>query len=262
MTYTARDEEADARLYAEGAPGGTPARLPGHDGRARDHDRPRGPDGEFHPRRDEAVRLCRARRDRRRQGGRLRGGLAAGEGRRADFLKVKDSAGHVVDFHALRHTFITSLARGGVHPKTAQALARHSTITLTMDRYSHIGLYDEAAALETLAPTGSDRAAEALQATGTDGKPSNQTQGEASIGQRAVQRAACPAGPRVSAPVEGKAAGKAGKDAPADCGNSRKDGRLDTPRHRKSSAVRAKRTGGPSWIRTSDQGIMSPLLYR
>ena len=39
-------------------------------------------------------------------------------------------------FHALRHTFITNLARSGVHPKTAQSLARHSTITLTMDRYS------------------------------------------------------------------------------------------------------------------------------
>ena len=28
--------------------------------------------------------------------------------------------------------------RAGMHPKTAQQLARHSTITLTMDRYSHV----------------------------------------------------------------------------------------------------------------------------
>ncbi len=41
--------------------------------------------------------------------------------------------------HALRHTFISNLARAGIHPKTAQALARHSTITLTLDRYSHVG---------------------------------------------------------------------------------------------------------------------------
>jgi integrase len=43
----------------------------------------------------------------------------------------------VADFHALRHTFITNLAMSGVHPKVAQDLARHSTIELTMSRYSH-----------------------------------------------------------------------------------------------------------------------------
>jgi len=43
-----------------------------------------------------------------------------------------------VDFHGLRHSFITNLARQGVHPKDAQVLARHSTITLTMDFYTHV----------------------------------------------------------------------------------------------------------------------------
>jgi integrase len=51
-------------------------------------------------------------------------------------ITYQTAAGYA-DFHSLRHTFITSLARAGVHPKTAQTLARHSTITLTMDRYSH-----------------------------------------------------------------------------------------------------------------------------
>ncbi len=41
------------------------------------------------------------------------------------------------DFHSLRHSFITNLARAGVHPSDAQALARHSTITLTMNHYTH-----------------------------------------------------------------------------------------------------------------------------
>ncbi len=58
--------------------------------------------------------------------------------------------GKFVDFHALRHTFITNLARGGVYPKVAQALARHSTITLTMDRYSHTVVGEQALALEAL----------------------------------------------------------------------------------------------------------------
>lgn len=49
-----------------------------------------------------------------------------------------DSQGRYADFHSLRHTFISSLARSGVHPSEAQRLARHSTITLTMDVYSHV----------------------------------------------------------------------------------------------------------------------------
>jgi integrase len=52
-------------------------------------------------------------------------------------IPYRDDAGRTVDFHALRHTFITNLARAGVHPSDAQALARHSTITLTMNYYTH-----------------------------------------------------------------------------------------------------------------------------
>lgn len=46
--------------------------------------------------------------------------------------------GEFADFHSLRHTFVSNLVAGNVHPKIAQKLARHSTITLTMDRYSHL----------------------------------------------------------------------------------------------------------------------------
>ncbi len=49
----------------------------------------------------------------------------------SSFLAYRDDAGWVTDFHGLRRTFISNLARGGVHPKVAQQLARHSTITLT-----------------------------------------------------------------------------------------------------------------------------------
>ncbi|APW60525.1 Tyrosine recombinase XerD [Paludisphaera borealis] len=53
----------------------------------------------------------------------------------------------VADFHSLRHTFITNLHRLGLSPKNIQFLARHSTITLTMDRYTHVDQNDVAAAL-------------------------------------------------------------------------------------------------------------------
>jgi|GEM_PF-275561 len=69
---------------------------------------------------------------------------------KSDFLTYINHEKLVADFHALRHTFITNLASGGVHPKTAQALARHSTFALTMDRYSHSQRENEAAALDAL----------------------------------------------------------------------------------------------------------------
>ena len=72
----------------------------------------------------------------------------------------------VADFHSLRHTFISNLVAGGVHPKLAQQLARHSTITLTMDRYSHVGLLDMNAALQSL-PTVTAPESQTMRATGT-----------------------------------------------------------------------------------------------
>jgi hypothetical protein len=58
--------------------------------------------------------------------------------------------GREADFHALRHTFISNLARAGVHPRNAQALARHSTIELTMGTYTHVEMGDLASDLEGL----------------------------------------------------------------------------------------------------------------
>jgi hypothetical protein len=59
-------------------------------------------------------------------------------------------------------------------PKDAKELARHSTITLTMDRYAHVGIRDTAAALDRLSlPTFSRPASEctSARATGTVAAP-------------------------------------------------------------------------------------------
>ena len=79
-----------------------------------------------------------------------------------------DREGGTFDFHALRHTFLTNLARFGVHPKLAQQLARHSTIVLTMDRYSHVAMDEQAEALALL-PELSQAMPEVARATGTAG---------------------------------------------------------------------------------------------
>jgi integrase/recombinase XerD len=59
-------------------------------------------------------------------------------------------AGRFADFHALRHTFISSLARSGVHPSKAKELARHSTTMLTMDVYAHVETEALRSAVDTL----------------------------------------------------------------------------------------------------------------
>ena len=43
-----------------------------------------------------------------------------------------------VRFHDLRHSHATQLLADGVHPKIAQERLGHSTITTTMDLYSHV----------------------------------------------------------------------------------------------------------------------------
>jgi integrase len=65
-------------------------------------------------------------------------------------IAYRDTQGRVADFHALRHTYITQLARSGIHPSKARELARHSTITLTMDVYSHCETEELRMALDTL----------------------------------------------------------------------------------------------------------------
>ncbi len=95
-------------------------------------------------------------------------GLAFKADVQAAGILYRDPDGRVFDFHGLRHQFISNLARGGVHPKTAQQLARHSTITLTMDRYSHTVREDLSDALNCL-PDLAQRAAGTVKATGTDG---------------------------------------------------------------------------------------------
>ncbi|QDV19486.1 Tyrosine recombinase XerC [Gimesia panareensis] len=91
--------------------------------------------------------------------GKLFPGTWAAERRQAKILRrdlkeagieYEDEQGRYADFHALRHTFVSSLARSGVHPSKAKELARHSTITLTMDVYSHVETEELRSALDSV----------------------------------------------------------------------------------------------------------------
>ncbi len=43
-----------------------------------------------------------------------------------------------VNFHSLRHSFATLQLINGVNPKIVQEALGHSSITLTLDTYSHV----------------------------------------------------------------------------------------------------------------------------
>ncbi len=55
------------------------------------------------------------------------------------FARVLKEAGlpHL-RFHDLRHSAATILLSMGVHPKVVQEILGHSTISMTMDTYSHV----------------------------------------------------------------------------------------------------------------------------
>jgi integrase len=68
----------------------------------------------------------------------------------ADFLRALNSEGERLDFHCLRHTYLTRLSRSGASPKVMQMLARHSTAMLTINRYAHASLHDLGSAVDAL----------------------------------------------------------------------------------------------------------------
>ena len=48
--------------------------------------------------------------------------------------------GHRADFHSLRHTLATNLARAGTAPRVAMEIMRHSDMRLTAKTYTDAGL--------------------------------------------------------------------------------------------------------------------------
>lgn len=83
-------------------------------------------------------------------------------------IPYEDSRGLVFDFHALRHQFITSLEKAGVHGKRLQKLARHSKPELTV-RYTHVDDNDMADGVNLLPPPPGAVSDGPTEATGTEG---------------------------------------------------------------------------------------------
>jgi len=172
-----------------------------------------------------------------------------------------DDSGRVADFHSLRHTFISNLARSGALPKVAQNLARHSTVGLTLNTYTHLGIHDERAALEKLPelPTiddNNERHVEVALRTGTDDIPVDE------IGSAYKTLTKKPDFGRLqpaSAGTDRSELDQAHGQSAARR-NQLQDEELDNDLLCVSSAGRDKKKDGPSRTRTCDTRIMSPLL--
>jgi integrase len=63
-------------------------------------------------------------------------------------LALKRARLPIVRFHDLRHTAATLLLQADEHPKVVSEMLGHSTITLTLDTYSHVipAMHERAAA--------------------------------------------------------------------------------------------------------------------
>ncbi len=90
-------------------------------------------------------------------------------------IPAVDADGRHADFHSLRHTYVCRLVRAGITPKECQVLARHASITTTMDYYAHLRMHDTAAAVGKLNSLVDTDALELL-ATGTFGKAQHEAQ--------------------------------------------------------------------------------------
>ena len=158
-----------------------------------------------------------------------------------------DKAGRVVDFHSLRHGYISRVVDGGASVKESQELARHSDPRLTMG-YAHTRLHNKVKHLENLPIGDAPRNPEAsgLRATGTDDR-------DARAAQRVAQRAVRESEHR-SAATRSDAAMLAAE------GDSHKPLIFETLRDEAQPSAASDRNT-PGRTRTPNLRIRSPPLY-
>jgi integrase len=103
-------------------------------------------------------------------------------------IEYVDDRGRRVDFHALRHTYGSLLAKAGIAPRVAMSLMRHTDLRLTMNVYTDPRIFDLAGAVEKLPAIAPMERAVAM-AAGTDN-----TNGSNGAGEKSVTTSSAPIG--------------------------------------------------------------------
>ncbi len=93
-------------------------------------------------------------------------------------IDFEDEQGRRADFHSLRHTFGSMLAKAGVAPRVAMSLMRHTDMRLTQNVYTDPRVFDLAGAVAKLPTMGADAPTLTIRATGTDPRALAQTPSE------------------------------------------------------------------------------------
>jgi site-specific recombinase XerD len=179
-------------------------------------------------------------------------------------IPVVDDAGRKIVFHSTRHPLATELDRSGASLKERMTILRHSDRgNLSLGTYCHIQTYDIRRAIEKLPdyPWPGTEAAEAV-ATGTDGRPISTD--KPLTGKWTGKRTGT-AYPDSASMSSTGTPGESTERIPTGAANTHKGLNavaLVTEERPLSPPVNVSDETGPARIRTLDQWIMSPLLYR
>ena len=157
-------------------------------------------------------------------------------------IEKTNARGEVIDFHALRATFVTNMAKAGVHPKVMQSLARHSDVKLTMDVYTMVDRADQQRAIDGLPVVEGLDAAAASHAT-------DLVSGLVSEGDQACSSVS--SGELTEHETNGDA------HQPKGPTHDSAKPEIGTP----DRATQASESGAPARTRTWDRRIRSPVLY-
>jgi integrase len=159
----------------------------------------------------------------------------------SDFLRVLDSEGDTLDFHALRHTTATWLIQAGADVRTVQSVMRHSDIKLTLQRYGHLFPGSEAAAVARIRDAFSNPLP--LAATGTHGNAGEaDCQRNCQHSERETMRIGCES---VRSSREG--------EEPKECA-------IPKANQQETLVFEGLKEGTPGMIRTCDPRIRNPAV--
>jgi len=108
--------------------------------------------------------------------------------KQTSFLAYCDASKRYADFHSLRHTCGSLLLASGANAKIVQSILRHSTVELSLGRYTHLFAGQESAAVEGLPSLSGEPIKAVIEATGTDGAACSKNLAEnlALLGQKTV----------------------------------------------------------------------------